>query len=157
MRRGAKPQRRDASCWSVLVLKGGFGWRLLSFVPKSSDDEPPRAYRGLGFVGLLLAAYRNGLALEFFHAELVAALRVEARGRHVEQPVFLWDEALYLFLALADYAQRDGLHAPGGEAALHLVPEQRAELVADEAVEHAARLLRLDEVHVYHVGLGYRA
>ena len=41
VRRGAKPQRRDASCWSVLVLKGGFGWRLLSFVPKSSTTSRP--------------------------------------------------------------------------------------------------------------------
>ena len=130
---------------------------MLSFVPKSSTTSRPARIAASALSALVLAAYRHGLAIEFFYAELVAALRVEARSRHVEQPVFLGDEALYLFLTLADYTQRDGLHAPGGEAALHLVPEQRAELVADEAVEHAARLLRLDEVHVYHVGFGYRA
>jgi hypothetical protein len=41
-----------------------------------------------------------------------------------------------------------GLHAPGREAAAHLLPQERRELVADEAVEHAARLLRLEAVLV---------
>ena len=154
-------RREAAAARSLLLERAGLEGRvrlaLALLRSEVVDDEPPRAYRGLGLVRLVFAAYRHGLALEFFYAELVAALRVEARCRHVEQPVFLGDEAFNLFLALADYAQRDGLHAPGGKAALHLVPEQRAELVADEAVEHAARLLRLDEVHVYHVGLGYRA
>ena len=40
--------------------------------------------------------------------------------------------------------QRDGLHAAGGEPLLDRLPEHRARLVADEPVEHAARLLRLD-------------
>ena len=46
-------------------------------------------------------------------------------------------------------AQRHGLHAPGGEPAAHLVPEQRRDLVAHQAVQHAARLLRVHQVCVH--------
>jgi hypothetical protein len=35
-------------------------------------------------------------------------------------------------------------------AAADLIPEQRENLVADQPVEHAAGLLRLDQVHVHH-------
>ena len=42
----------------------------------------------------------------------------------------------------------DGLHPPGGEAGHDLLPQHRADLVAVETVEDAARLLGLDEVHV---------
>ena len=51
-----------------------------------------------------------------------------------------------LALALDDQPQRDGLHAAGGKSAPHLVPKQRRNLVSDQPVEHAARLLRLDQV-----------
>ena len=51
-------------------------------------------------------------------------------------------------LALDDQAQRDGLDASGGESAADLVPEQRRNLVADQTVENAARLLRFNQVDV---------
>ncbi len=51
-----------------------------------------------------------------------------------------------LVLALADHAQRRALHAAGGQAAPHLLPQQRREIEADEVVERAARLLRVHEV-----------
>ena len=57
-------------------------------------------------------------------------------------------ERLDLALALADDAHRDRLHAAGRQPAAHLLPEQRADLVADQAVEDAARLLRLEQVLV---------
>ena len=47
-------------------------------------------------------------------------------------------------LALADQPHRDRLHAAGGQPAPHLLPEQRADLVADQAVEDAARLLGIE-------------
>ena len=62
----------------------------------------------------------------------------------VERPVFLGDEAFNLFFALADEAERDGLHASGRKAVLHLLPEQRRKIVADQPVEHSPRLLRVD-------------
>ncbi len=87
---------------------------------------------------------------------LVAAadeVRVERRrlgGRQVRVhgPVFLLLEGLDLALAVHDQAQGDGLHAPGGEPAPHLVPQQRRDLIAHQAVEHAAGLLRVHQVLV---------
>jgi hypothetical protein len=40
------------------------------------------------------------------------------------------------------------LHAAGGEALRNLLPQKRRELVPHDPVEHAARLLRVDLVHV---------
>ena len=58
-----------------------------------------------------------------------------------------------LLLAVHDEAQRDGLDASCGELRLDLAPEYRRELEADEAVEHAAGLLRIHEIHVYGAGI----
>jgi hypothetical protein len=49
-----------------------------------------------------------------------------------------------LALAVADEPQRDRLHAARGEPAAHLVPEDRADLVAHQPVEDAPGLLRVD-------------
>ncbi len=57
-------------------------------------------------------------------------------------------EMLYLALALDDELHHDALHASGRERRLHLTPQHRRELEAHDAVEHAAGLLRVDEVHV---------
>jgi len=45
-------------------------------------------------------------------------------------------------------ADRDRLDPAGGQPALDLVPQDRADLVADDAVEDPARLLRVGLVHV---------
>ena len=66
----------------------------------------------------------------------------------VDGPVFLRLEGLDLALAVHDHAGDDALHAPGGQAGAHLAPQEGRELVADDAVEDAARLLRVDQVHV---------
>ena len=63
-------------------------------------------------------------------------------------PVLLGDEALDLTLAIDDELERDGLDAAGAQAPADLFPEQRADLVADQPVEHAAGLLRVDHLHV---------
>ncbi len=57
-------------------------------------------------------------------------------------------ESRDLLLAIADELQRHGLDAPRAQTAAHLVPEDGADLVAHEAIEHAARLLRVDHLHV---------
>ena len=51
-------------------------------------------------------------------------------------------------LALYDEAQGHGLHTPGGDAALHSLPQQGRDLVAHEAVEHAARLLGIEKMGI---------
>ena len=64
----------------------------------------------------------------------------------VERPILLRLERDDFRLALADHAQRGALHAPGGEAAAHFLPQQRREIETDEVVERTARLLCIDEL-----------
>src|SRR3972149_2410089 len=66
------------------------------------------------------------------------------RQQRVQGPVLLRLEPLYLALAVGDHAQRGRLHAPGGEPLPHLAPEQGADLVADEPVQDAPRILNVD-------------
>src|SRR5262249_26686306 len=66
----------------------------------------------------------------------------------LDRPVLLGLERGDLGLALAHQADRDRLDPAGGQAALDLVPQDRADLVADDAVEDPARLLRVGLVHV---------
>ncbi len=63
-------------------------------------------------------------------------------------PVFDRGEGVDLAFALDDEAEGNGLDAAGGEAATDLVPEERGDLVADEAVENAAGLLGVHQVFV---------
>ena len=64
------------------------------------------------------------------------------------RPVLFLDEGLDLALALHDEAQRHRLNATGGEATAHLVPQQGRHLVAHQAIEDAAGLLRIHQVAV---------
>ena len=66
----------------------------------------------------------------------------------LDRPVLAGGERLDLALALDDEADRDRLDAAGRQAAADLARQQRAERVADEAVDDAPRLLRVDEVLV---------
>ncbi len=61
----------------------------------------------------------------------------------LDRPVLLGHELADLLLTLADQPQGDGLHPPRREAGLDALPEERRRLVAHQAVEHAARLLRV--------------
>ena len=78
------------------------------------------------------------------------ALRVEHGLDAVERLAL---ERHDLLLAVDDEPQGDGLHAAGGELGLDLPPEYRRKLEADETVEHAARLLRVHEVHIDGAGI----
>ena len=53
-----------------------------------------------------------------------------------------------LTFAVHHHAGHNGLHAAGGEAAGHLAPQHRGDLVAVEAVQHTAGFLRVHEVLV---------
>ena len=79
--------------------------------------------------------------------------RVEDRrkfGRQVRDdgPVLGCSERFDLALTLYDQTHRDRLNAPGRESASHLVPQQRADLIADYSVKQPARLLGVHEVLV---------
>ena len=62
----------------------------------------------------------------------------------------LSDEGADFAFALDDDAEGNGLDAAGGETAAHFVPEERRDLVAHQAVEHAAGLLGIDQIDIHH-------
>jgi hypothetical protein len=70
-----------------------------------------------------------------------------------QHPVFLGHEGQALLLAVHDELEGHGLHAPGGDAALDLLPQQRRDLVAHQPVEHAPGLLGVEEVLVQLTGV----
>ena len=84
------------------------------------------------------------LAVELDQARGEGLLRMRELG--FDAPVLAGDEGFDLLLALDDHAQRRRLHAAGRQAALHLAPKHRRQAEADEVVERAARLLRIDQV-----------
>ena len=102
---------------------------------------------GKSRVGLLLASDLALLALVLFQRRLEGGeLLLLVLQLRRDRPVFLGLERLDLPFPLDDEAQRDRLHAPRRETVADLIVQKRRELVAHEAVEHAARLLRVDEV-----------
>jgi hypothetical protein len=71
----------------------------------------------------------------------LGAKRLVGRKDPADRPVFLRNERLDLALALDHEPHRDALHAAGAEALGDFAPQQRRNLVADDAVEDAAGLL----------------
>ena len=76
---------------------------------------------------------------------LFAVLFMQMRG---DRPVLFRYEIHDLLLAVADDTRRYRLHAASGQSLLHLCPQDGADLVADEPIKHAARLLCIYEPHV---------
>ena len=74
----------------------------------------------------------------------------------VDRPVLDRDERFDLVFALADDPQSNRLHPSGGETPPDLLPQQVRDLVADEPVDDAARLLRVDPAAVDLAGLLHR-
>ena len=66
----------------------------------------------------------------------------------MDRPIFHRNERAYFYLAIDDQAQRHGLHAARGKTPAHLVPKEGGDFVSDEAIQHAARLLRVHEIFV---------
>ncbi len=147
VRRGVMLSLREASCCKVEVVNGSDGERCLSvrlmFVtvkdlsPMSAMMRPPaRGGRLDLFTVLAVIVCLKGLV-----RRLVGEVGVKC-------PVFLRLEGLNFLFAVVDHAHSDGLHAARGEAAADLLPQKRAQLIAHDAVEYAARLLRVDQVLV---------
>ena len=115
-----------------------------------------------GPVGTPEAAERRvdlglGPQAEVLVVELLAADLGETGGEgrrfpgleaRFDRPVLLGREGADRPLALADDAHRDRLHATRRQPTADLAPEKRRELVADEAIEDAAGLLRVEAVLV---------
>ena len=138
------------------------------FLLQRRRGEGGRGHALLGFLLDLLDGERGVLAQ--FKELLGLALRLEALregGLHLRlRPVGIDDaeraghvvvglalEGLQLALALDDEAHGDALHAAGRQRRLHLAPQHGRQLEAHQSVEHAAGLLRVDQVHVQRAGM----
>ncbi len=64
----------------------------------------------------------------------------------VQRPVFARNEGFDFFLALDDHAQGRRLHAAGTQPRTDLAPQQRRQVEADQVVQCAPGLLRVDQV-----------
>ena len=95
----------------------------------------------------LLVAELEGLAAQLgeLHPEGGRQGRAELGLQH---PVFDGLEGQDFPLAVHHETQGDALHAAGGKAAAHLVPEHLADLVAHEPIQHAAGPLGIHEIGV---------
>ena len=67
-------------------------------------------------------------------------------------PVLIRLECTNLALAINNESQRNALHAPRAESAGHLLPQHRADHVTHDAVQDAARLLRVHAVDINRPG-----
>ncbi len=74
----------------------------------------------------------------------------------VDGPVLDRLEGGDLSLALDGHPQRGRLHAPGREPSSHLLPQQGADLVADQTVQDAAGLLGVHALRVDGAWIGHR-
>ena len=134
-----------------LLLQVGGGERRGGHFAALALFDGAHAVRPLAGAREQRVALLAGVYVHFF-----AVFAVKARGqlRAVDHEasgdvvIFLGQEGVDLIFAVADHLRRHGLHAAGGEALFYLRPEDGADLVAHQAVEHAPRLLGVDAVDV---------
>ena len=148
-----KRSLREASCWNLLVVNGAVGLRRRSRF--STELNGPV---GASRAQFLIFFASSSLGTSFFSSPLPMKPRIERRRlrtckMRVDRPVLLLDERLDLALALDDQAQSDSLYASGGKSTPNFVPQQRRNLVSDQAVQYAARLLRVDQVAIDIAGM----
>ncbi len=105
--------------------------------------------------GLVLALRCSLFAPEIgdvFQSRDEGGLEVLRPGLFAQQrgdaPVFFGDKGLDFCLAVADQPEGNRLHATGAGARLDAPPEQGADFVSHESVEHAASLLRIEQVFI---------
>ena len=145
--RGLKLSLRLASCWSVLVVNGGAGLRfevrLVTLVTSGFASCSAAACRSAVSPSAISAALPS---MRFSSAGNVRPASVASSASRVQYSRAA--KARDLALAVDHQAHGDRLDAAGGQAAADLARQERAERVADQAVDDAARLLRVDEVRV---------
>jgi len=107
----------------------------------------------------------NGPGLGFVFGQQLLALGIGSQTRRkalvacaeggVHVPVFVGLEALDLLFAVIDQPHSHALHAACGQAPAHLAPEERAELVAHQTIQHPAGLLGVEQILVNGAGVGH--
>ena len=66
----------------------------------------------------------------------------------MDGPILDRHERFDLTFSLDDQPERHRLNASRRQASAHLLPEDRADAVADQTIEHASRLLGVHQIHV---------
>ena len=145
-----------ASCCSVDVVNGADGFLRRSRRLTSVTSNVLRAFEVVEDALRLRPRSDLGL-LAVDVVQLGGELLAVLLEQRLDGPVLDRLERADLALALDDEPQRDRLHAARRESLLHGLPEDRARLVADEPIEHAARLLRFDLLAVDLAGVLDRA
>ena len=74
-------------------------------------------------------------------------------GVHV--PVFIGLKVFDLLFPVVDQPHRHALHTACGQTAAHLAPQKRTELIAYQTVQHAARLLGVEQIFINGTGMGH--
>ena len=141
--------RRHAQAAGSLLLQGRGderGRRAALFFAALDARDLERLSRNGGNDLVGRGLVRN---VHLLFCRAVKARRECARAavkQRVEQPVLLRLEGADLVFAVDHDARGHRLHTAGGQAGLDLAPEQRAELIAHDAVKNAARLLCVDQI-----------
>ena len=121
----------------------------------AADNKAALLHARLGRRSLLRIGQAHALTIQRKQARMqLLAARAQV-GIHI--PVFFRLKLLDFLFSVHHHARGDGLHAARGQAFLDLHPEQRADLVAHQPVEHAARLLGVDQLHIDRARLLNRA
>ena len=107
----------------------------------------------------------NGTCLGLAFGQQLFAVGVRGKACHkafvpgtqggVHVPVFIGLKVFDLLFPVIDQPHRHALHTACGQAAAHLTPQERTELVAHQTVQHAARLLGVEQIFVDGTGVGH--
>ena len=144
------PRREPQTAARLLLQRGGDerGRRAaLALAALDGADLPRRLFHG----GDDVLHFFFTVKLFFLVCRAViagdkAALLPGAVEMRIQIPVFFRLESPDLVFPVHDHADGNRLHAARGEPPAHLAPEERAELIADDAVQNAARLLRVHQI-----------
>jgi hypothetical protein len=140
-----KRSLREESCCSLLVVKWRRGVAAAFFLVDRAYQPVGLLQRGADLFRIL-AVRDFDLLFALAHESRVECGRL-ARGEvRIDRPIFFFLERLDFAFAFHDQPQSDRLHASGGKAAANFIPQQRRNLIADQAVEHAPGLLRVDQI-----------
>ena len=138
----------------MLVVNGGAGFFLLAALDLR-DLESLSRFQGSENRGRLTLVADDGfLAVE--QVQLGSELLSVFFEQRFDCPVLDGLESSNLPLALNQKAKCNGLHATGGDSLLHRLPQDGAGFVANQSIEHATRLLRVDLAFVDVAGVGKR-
>ncbi len=152
------PARLKTEFAGCLLLHGGCGKRR-----NGRTAARPLFHIGHGVFSILQIgedAVRFFLIGNFYFTVFIAVQRggKDLTGAFrekfgVDRPVFFRDKSMDLLFPVNDNAYGNRLHTARRKPMADFLRKERAELVADEAVENAARLLGIDEVQVNAAGM----